>query len=75
MSCSMCTHIMVISINIDYTVSLSSIKISNNFSSVPPAGCSSSPVCSHNEWDPLQEVIVGRLDGATVPQLLTELKV
>jgi glycine amidinotransferase len=26
-----------------------------------------SPVNSHNEWDPLEEVVVGRLDGATVP--------
>lgn len=26
-----------------------------------------SPVNSHNEWDPLEEIIVGRLDGATVP--------
>ena len=26
-----------------------------------------SPVNSHNEWDPLEEVIVGRLEGATVP--------
>lgn len=26
-----------------------------------------SPVCSHNEWDPLEEVIVGLLDGAAVP--------
>jgi len=29
-----------------------------------------SPACqvhSHNEWDPLEEVIVGRLDGATLP--------
>ncbi|MEH6376191.1 amidinotransferase [Streptomyces sp. KLMMK] len=26
-----------------------------------------SPVSSHNEWDPLEEVIVGRLDGATIP--------
>ncbi len=25
------------------------------------------PVNSHNEWDPLEEVIVGRLEGATVP--------
>jgi len=24
-------------------------------------------VNSHNEWDPLEEVIVGRLDGATIP--------
>ncbi|MCZ9346966.1 amidinotransferase, partial [Streptomyces sp. TRM76130] len=26
-----------------------------------------SPVCSHNEWDPLEEVVVGRVDGATFP--------
>jgi glycine amidinotransferase len=26
-----------------------------------------SPVCSHNEWDPLEEVIVGVMDGASVP--------
>ncbi|MER7661493.1 amidinotransferase [Streptomyces sp. NPDC096193] len=26
-----------------------------------------SPVSSHNEWDPLEEVVVGRLDGATIP--------
>ena len=25
------------------------------------------PVNSHNEWDPLEEVIVGRLDGAVIP--------
>ncbi|MCI0467357.1 MAG: amidinotransferase [Beijerinckiaceae bacterium] len=25
------------------------------------------PVNSHNEWDPLEEIIVGRLDGATLP--------
>jgi glycine amidinotransferase len=25
------------------------------------------PVSSHNEWDPLEEVVVGRLEGATVP--------
>ena len=23
------------------------------------------PVSSHNEWDPLEEVVVGRLEGAT----------
>ena len=23
-----------------------------------------SPVCSYNEWDPLEEVIVGRVEGA-----------
>jgi glycine amidinotransferase len=25
------------------------------------------PVSSHNEWDPLEEVLVGRLEGATLP--------
>ncbi|WP_433549011.1 amidinotransferase [Streptomyces sp. CA-294286] len=25
------------------------------------------PVNSHNEWDPLEEIVVGRLDGATMP--------
>ena len=24
-------------------------------------------VCSHNEWDPLEEIIVGRLEGAVIP--------
>ncbi|MFC7304308.1 amidinotransferase [Streptomyces monticola] len=31
------------------------------------AGPLVSPVNSHNEWDPLEEVVVGRLDGATIP--------
>lgn len=26
-----------------------------------------SPVSSHTEWDPLEEIIVGRLEGATIP--------
>ncbi|MFJ8591779.1 amidinotransferase [Streptomyces sp. NPDC093598] len=26
-----------------------------------------SPVGSHTEWDPLEEIIVGRLEGATIP--------
>ncbi|MGW6318112.1 amidinotransferase [Streptomyces sp. NPDC055099] len=26
-----------------------------------------SPVNSHNEWDPLEEIIVGRIDGAAIP--------
>lgn len=29
-----------------------------------PADC---PVSAYNEWDPLEEVIVGRLEGATMP--------
>ncbi|HBL29601.1 MAG TPA: amidinotransferase [Acidobacteria bacterium] len=32
-----------------------------------PVASSPSPVCSHNEWDPLEEVIVGVVDGAAVP--------
>ena len=27
------------------------------------------PVNSHNEWDPLEEVIVGRLEGAVIPSI------
>ena len=34
-----------------------------------------SPVCAWNGWDPLEEVIVGRADGATVPPLNPEIKV
>ena len=26
-----------------------------------------SPVSSYNEWDPLEEVVVGRLEGAMIP--------
>nr|CAB3248356.1 glycine amidinotransferase, mitochondrial-like [Phallusia mammillata] len=33
-----------------------------------------SPVCSYNEWDPLDEVIVGRPDNACVPSLTPEVK-
>jgi glycine amidinotransferase len=32
-----------------------------------PFSSSTSPVNSYNEWDPLEEVIVGHLEGATVP--------
>ncbi len=33
----------------------------------PAAATAAPPVRSHNEWDPLEEVVVGRLDGATIP--------
>lgn len=33
------------------------------------------PVCSYNEWDPLEEVIVGRAENACVPPLTVEVKV
>ena len=31
-----------------------------------------SPVCAYNEWDPLEEVIVGRVEGAHVPAFTVE---
>ena len=34
-----------------------------------------SPVWSWNGWDPLEEVIVGRVEGATVPPFTREVKV
>ena len=40
--------------------------------SLVPEPC---PVCSYTEWDPLEEVIVGRPDGARVPKLGPEVKV
>ena len=33
------------------------------------------PVCSHNEWDTLEEVIVGRAENAHVPPFTVEVKV
>lgn len=42
---------------------------------VVSAGDQKSPVSSHNEWDPLEEVIVGRVEGATIPNLTHEVKV
>ncbi|MFH9264761.1 amidinotransferase [Streptomyces sp. NPDC017546] len=42
----------------------------NDASKAPAGGAAEplrSPVASHNEWDPLEEVVVGRLDGATTP--------
>ena len=35
---------------------------------------SRSPVCSYNEWDPLEEVIVGRAENACVPKMSVEVK-
>ena len=33
----------------------------------PPDEIARPPVSSHNEWDPLEEVIVGRLEGSVIP--------
>ena len=38
---------------------------------VLPSSC---PVNSHNEWDPLEEVIVGRPENACVPPFSVEVK-
>ena len=35
---------------------------------------SKSPVSSYNEWDPLEEVIVGRAENACVPKMTIEVK-
>ena len=32
-----------------------------------PASAPACPVSSHTEWDPLEEVLVGHVDGATIP--------
>lgn len=37
-----------------------------------PKNC---PVSSYNEWDPLEEVIVGRAENACVPPFTVEVKV
>ena len=34
----------------------------------------SMPVNCYNEWDPLEEVVVGRLEGACIPHLSNEIK-
>jgi glycine amidinotransferase len=36
--------------------------------------CFGSPVCAYNEWDPLEEVIVGRPENAIVPAFTIEVK-
>lgn len=36
-------------------------------SQIAPDAAGSCVVCSHNEWDPLEEVVVGRVEGSAVP--------
>uniref|UniRef100_A0A670YEE1 Glycine amidinotransferase n=1 Tax=Pseudonaja textilis TaxID=8673 RepID=A0A670YEE1_PSETE len=43
-------------------------------SKVPDPSPENCPVCSHNEWDPLEEVIVGRAENARVPPFTVEVK-
>ncbi|OXB79438.1 UNVERIFIED_CONTAM: hypothetical protein H355_007647 [Colinus virginianus] len=40
----------------------------------PGPAHSDCPVCSYNEWDPLEEVIVGRAENARVPPFSVEVK-
>ena len=49
--------------------SFSSVFARRSQSSDSEGSC---PVNSHNEWDPLEEVIVGRVEGAVVPPLTPE---
>ncbi|MGB7205257.1 MAG: amidinotransferase [Anderseniella sp.] len=42
---------------------MNSPEIQSNFMALDDLG----PVNSHNEWDPLEEVMVGRLEGAVIP--------
>ncbi|XP_038045683.1 glycine amidinotransferase, mitochondrial-like [Patiria miniata] len=41
---------------------------------VKPVEQKMGPVCSYNEWDPLEEIIVGRVEGAAVPPFSIEVK-
>ncbi|XP_053127727.1 glycine amidinotransferase, mitochondrial isoform X4 [Hemicordylus capensis] len=41
---------------------------------VPDPVLEDCPVCSYNEWDPLEEVIVGRAENACVPPFSVEVK-
>jgi glycine amidinotransferase len=38
-----------------------------SLASIPDTRSEPTPVNSHNEWDPLEEIIVGRLEGAVIP--------
>ncbi len=53
----------------DLSPSLADETVAQPRSIAPDAGAKAqkSPVSSHNEWDPLEEVLVGRLEGATIP--------
>ena len=57
------------------TLPLTSFRSCSSAASVDEAaGFSKSPVCSHNEWDPLEEIIVGHPVGAHVPPFTVEVK-
>uniref|UniRef100_A0A8C3HWL8 Glycine amidinotransferase n=1 Tax=Chrysemys picta bellii TaxID=8478 RepID=A0A8C3HWL8_CHRPI len=52
--------------------SQNSCAVDDNKATAPvPEDC---PVSSYNEWDPLEEVIVGRAENACVPPFSVEVK-
>ncbi|XP_072046636.1 glycine amidinotransferase, mitochondrial-like [Amphiura filiformis] len=61
------------SINVS-TVVRGFLRRSSTIANVSNIPSSTSPVCSYNEWDHLEEVIVGRVEGATVPPLTVAVK-
>lgn len=54
------------------TASQNACAADDKAASPVPKDC---PVCSYNEWDPLEEVIVGRAENACVPPFTVEVKV
>ena len=52
-----------------------SVSAKQELDEVPVESVEECPVNSYNEWDLLEEVIVGRPNGARIPKLGTEVKV
>ena len=50
------------------------LKDQNVTTDVDP-GYEEMPVCSYNEWDTLEEIIVGRAEGQRIPELSPDMKV
>ncbi|EDO35968.1 predicted protein [Nematostella vectensis] len=48
--------------------------VNGGHSATPRTEIADCPVGSHNEWDLLEEVIVGNVEGATVPKFTPEVK-
>jgi len=60
--------------NNDVPIMQSMLRNVLKLSRVSQARAHSVPVNCYNEWDPLEEIIVGRLEGACVPSLSSEVK-
>ena len=58
------------------TVAGAPVQVTPNFfkDEAPKSVHLTSPVCSHNEWDPLEEIIVGRVEGAHFPPFTVEVR-